>query len=43
MEELFRYAVSLDPADRPRRRADTLVDRYDTFTVLIAPRDGALV
>lgn len=43
MEELFRYDVSLDPADPPRRRSDTLVDRYDTFTVLIAPRDGAAV
>jgi cytochrome P450 len=43
MEELFRYQVSLDPADPPRRRADTLVDRYDTFTVLISPRDEALV
>ena len=43
MEELFRYDVSLDPADPPRRRSDTLVDRYDTFTVLIAPRAGAPV
>ena len=43
MEELFRYRVSMDPADPPRRRTDTMVDRYDRFTVLIAPRDGALV
>ena len=43
MEELFRYEVALDPADPPTRRSDTLVDRYDTFSVLIAPRDGALV
>jgi cytochrome P450 len=43
MEELFRYDVSLDPADPPRGRSDTLVDRYDTFTVVIAPRREALV
>ena len=43
MEELFRYDVSFDPADPPQRRTDTLVDRYDTFTVLIAPRARALV
>jgi cytochrome P450 len=43
MEELFRYDVSLDPAEPPIRRGDTLVDRYDTFTVLIAPRDTALI
>lgn len=43
MEELFRYSVRLDPADPPQRRTDTLVDRYDRFTVLIAPRDPALV
>ena len=43
MDELFRYDISLDPDDPPTRRADTLVDRYDRFTVLIKPRDGALV
>jgi cytochrome P450 len=43
MVELFRYDVALDPDDPPTRRADTLVDRYDRFTVLIAPRDVAAV
>lgn len=43
MEELFRYEVSLDPEDPPTRRTDTLVDRYDRFTVLVRPRPGVLV
>jgi hypothetical protein len=43
MDELFRYDISLDPDDPPTRRTDTMVDRYDRFTVLIKPRDGALV
>ena len=44
MDELFRsYDVSLDPDDPPTRRTDTLVDRYDRFTVLVARRDVAAV
>jgi cytochrome P450 len=39
MHELFRYDVRLDPDDPPTRRADTLVDRYDRFTVLVSRRE----
>lgn len=38
MEELFRYYVRLDPTDPPTGRADTMVDRYDSFNVLVSHR-----